>query len=89
MEPISKPLLSHLQTAGKETYQQQVLQEVRNPQTPYQRLIESTHITPENKKKLFACNQDLNPFNLKKEIEVKLRKIFKMIKVTSNVRKRI
>lgn len=59
------------------------------PKTPCQRLLESIHITEENKKLLRACHQDLNPFNLKQTIERKLKAIFKMVTVTPNVRKRI
>jgi hypothetical protein len=59
------------------------------PKTPYQRLIESTHITPEEKNKLRHCHQNLNPFILKKRIEQKLKEIFKIVKVTTNVRKRL
>ena len=59
------------------------------PKTPCQRLLESIHITEENKKLLRACHQDLNPFKLKQTIERKLKTIFSMITVTSNVRQRI
>lgn len=60
-----------------------------HPQTPYQRLINSTHLTQEKKNELLTCHQNLNPFILKREIEKKLKATFKLIKVTSNVRKRI
>ena len=59
------------------------------PKTPCQRLLESIHISEENKKLLRACNQDLNPFKLKQTIERKLKAIFKLVRVTSNVRQRI
>jgi hypothetical protein len=32
------------------------------PKTPYQRLMESTHLSKEQKMQLNACNQNLNPF---------------------------
>jgi hypothetical protein len=59
------------------------------PKTPYQRLMESNHVSEENKKLLKACNQELNPFKLKQKIERKLKTIFSIITVTSNVRQRI
>lgn len=59
------------------------------PQTPYQRLTNSTFITPEKKIELGACHQNLNPFILKRKIEEKLKEIFKLVKVTNNVRQRI
>jgi hypothetical protein len=59
------------------------------PQTPYQRLTNSIHIAPEKKSELQACHKDLNPFILKRKIEEKLKEIFKLVKVTNNVRQRI
>lgn len=59
------------------------------PKTPYQRLLESNHVSEESKKLLKACNQELNPFKLKQKIESKLKTIFSIITVTSNVRQRI
>lgn len=60
-----------------------------SPKTPYQRLLNSIHIAPEKKEQLQACHQNLNPFILKNEIEEKLKEIFKLVKVTTNVRQRI
>ena len=59
------------------------------PQTPYQRLVNSIHIAPEKKSELQACHQNLNPFILKRKIEERLKEIFKLVKVTNNVRQRI
>ena len=65
------------------------LKKYEPPQTPYQRLIKSTFIAPEKIIQLQACHQDLNPFILKREIEQKLKGIFKLVKVTTNVRQRL
>jgi len=59
------------------------------PKTPYQRIQESEHISKEKKEQLQILHLSLNPFILKKNIEKKLRVIFKLVKVTSNVRQRI
>jgi hypothetical protein len=59
------------------------------PKTPYQRLIESDQITKQKKKQLRTCHENLNPFILKQQIEDKLKEIFKLVTVTSNVRQRI
>ena len=59
------------------------------PQTPYQRLMASGHITKEKKEQLTQLFNSLNPFSIKKEIEQKLTCIFKDISVTSNVRQRL
>ena len=59
------------------------------PKTPFMRVLESDHVNEKNKELLKQKIQELNPFELKKSIEKKLRRIFKNILVTSNVRHRI
>jgi hypothetical protein len=46
------------------------------PQTPYARLLASPQISPRNKARLRTEHAQLNPFNLKKIIEQKLRLFF-------------
>ena len=59
------------------------------PRTPYDRVMSSEHVSVEEKERLRTVHQALNPFILKKNIEKKLRVIFRKVKVTSNVRQRI
>ena len=59
------------------------------PQTPYQRLMLLSHISDDNKKALNNLHQTLDPFVLKRQIDRQLKAIFKLVSVTSNVRKRI
>ena len=59
------------------------------PQTPYQRLMESEHISNDVKEKLQKQHETLNPFQLKRSIEQKLKHIFQFVPVTTDVRKRI
>jgi len=59
------------------------------PQTPYQRLMLSSHISDDNKKTLNKLHQTLDPFVLKRQIDRLLKAIFRLVTVTSNVRKRI
>lgn len=47
------------------------------PKTPYQRVLESPDISPETKKSLKKQMKDLNPFDLKRAMEEKLKAIFK------------
>jgi len=47
------------------------------PKTPYQRLLASNHLSNDEKKKLTKTIDSLNPFQLKKQMESKLKKIFK------------
>jgi hypothetical protein len=59
------------------------------PKTPYQRLLDSAHITDEVKNQLRHVHQILNTFILKPAIEIKLKRIFQPIRVTSSVRQPI
>jgi hypothetical protein len=47
-----------------------------SPQTPYQRLLESEHLSQSQKQKLQNQFQQLNPLRLKREIEQKLKMVF-------------
>lgn len=50
------------------------------PQTPYQRLLQSPAVTAEQKAALRICFQELNPLELKKQLEEQLKKVFQLIK---------
>jgi hypothetical protein len=49
------------------------------PQTPYQRLLETQHLNQEQKQKLQNQFQQLNPLQLKREIEQQLKLVFNKI----------
>jgi hypothetical protein len=49
------------------------------PQTPYQRLLESQHLSQEQKQKLQNRFQQLNPLQLKREIEQKLKLVLNKV----------
>ena len=49
------------------------------PATPYQRLMQSEHLTDAKKQELTSIYNQLNPFELKKAIQKKLNKIFSHI----------
>lgn len=49
------------------------------PKTPYQRIMESPHISTETKKTLTKHLEKLNPFLLRKQMELKLKRIFDLI----------
>ncbi len=51
----------------------------KKPQTPYQRLLASPDIAQTTKAKLRAAHRELDPFALKKNIEVKLKKFFTLL----------
>jgi hypothetical protein len=47
------------------------------PKTPYRRVLESPDVSGEAKRKLKEQYKTLNPFELRKALEVKLKKIFR------------
>ena len=51
--------------------------------------IPSLYVSTESKKALEDLHLTLDPFKLKRQIDRQLKDIFRMVKVTSNVRKRI
>lgn len=53
-----------------------IVKKYDRPQTPYMRLINSPHLTPEQKGKLMERKKQLNPFTLKAEMESKLKIFF-------------
>jgi len=59
------------------------------PKTPYQRIMASEWVDRQTKQQLKSVHLALNPFKLKADIERKIRRIFNLVKVTSNVRQRI
>jgi len=56
------------------------------PQTPYQRLMASEHINAKQKEQLTDFYKKLNPFELKKNQEIKLKNIFLQIDLHSRGR---
>lgn len=59
------------------------------PKTPYQRLLESEHISEDKKAVLRARHQQLNPFELKRIIDQKVARILNLVTVNSPMRQRI
>ena len=51
----------------------------KQPLTPYQRLLASPEIPEETKAKLRTAHARLDPFALKKSIELKLKKFFTLL----------
>jgi hypothetical protein len=60
-----------------------------NPRTPYQRVLESPYVFKTKKNSLQVIHESLNPFELNRCIQKKLKAIFQRVSVTSNVRLRI
>lgn len=50
------------------------------PKTPYQRLLDSPDVTAEQKAALRARFAELNPLELKKQLEAQLKKVFRLVR---------
>jgi hypothetical protein len=51
------------------------------PQTPYQRLLDSSDVSGEAKRTLVTVYNSLNPFILKRKIDDKLKVIFHIVRL--------
>jgi hypothetical protein len=67
----------------KEKVNSKYRKKYEKPKTPYQRLIQSADVEEIKKEALQKVHAELNPFQLKKNIEIKLNKIFKHIRLAS------
>lgn len=63
----------------KQRIEAKILKKHDKPATPYQRLMLSEHISHEKKQALTSIYKGLNPFELKKQIQKKVDKIFSLI----------
>lgn len=68
--------LPNFKLLEKTRIKSKIIKKHDSPKTPYQRLLESKDVCDTEKARLTALYQSLNPFDLKKGIERKLRKIF-------------
>lgn len=64
----------------KKRIDSKIIKRYDTPKTPYQRLMESDYVKPETKFKLKQQFESLNPFELRANIENKLKKIFNLAK---------
>jgi hypothetical protein len=70
-QPVMK-LKEKIQDKGK------IHRRYDTPKTPYQRIMESEKIPEENKKELRNLYQRLNPAELKRKIDEKIQRLFKV-----------
>ena len=63
----------------KQRIESKILKKHDKPATPYQRLMQSEHISKETKQSLKSIYEGINPFELKKQIQKKIDKIFSLI----------
>lgn len=64
---------------SKERIASKTLKRYDDPKTPYQRVMESPHVSEKAKATLTKQLQTLNPFELRRAIELRLERIFKLL----------
>ena len=67
------------QFVEKKRVASKIIKRYDKPKTPYQRLMESEFIEPATKRKLKEQFDSLNPFELRKAMEIKIDKILKTV----------
>jgi len=68
--------LPSVKLLAKERIASKTIRRYDLPKTPYQRVLESPGVAPATKKQLTVQVQSLNPFQLRKAMELKLKNIF-------------
>ncbi|MDR3502183.1 MAG: integrase [Legionella sp.] len=80
--------LPNFKLIEKQRVQSKIIKKHSKPATPYQRLMESEHINENKKKELTETYNQLNPFELQKTIQKKLKRIFALINVKTDSKMR-
>jgi hypothetical protein len=57
-----------------------IVKKFGRPKTPYDRLMQSEHLSEERKERLKNMKKELNPFQLKTEMEAKLKIFFELLR---------
>jgi len=78
-----------LKLAEKKRINSKYYKKYETPKTPYQRLMLSEYIPDKDKITLENLHLTLDPFKIKRQINRQLKEIFRMVTVTTNVRKRL
>ena len=64
---------------AKERIASKTLKRYDDPKTPYQRVVKSSHVSEKTKTALIKQLQTLKPFELRRAIELRLERIFKLL----------
>lgn len=80
--------LPNFKLIEKQRVQSKIIKKHSKPETPYQRLINSEYVSLDKKKELTEIYNRLNPFELQKIIQKKLKRIFALVNVKSDSKMR-
>ena len=79
MSQMNNYFLPNTKLTEKRRVNSKIIKKHDKPETPYQRLMKSEHISEQKKKELTEVYNSLNPFELKKTIKKKVDRIFRLI----------
>ncbi|MFH1783096.1 MAG: integrase [Candidatus Omnitrophota bacterium] len=101
-DPLIVPLMNELYTSEwrfyhnffcpstklleKKRVASKVIKKYDAPKTPFQRILDSEYVNPKVKQKLKEQFDNLNPFQLRKAMELKINKIFKLTSKLKNTK---
>ena len=80
--------LPNFKLIEKQRVQAKIIRKHSKPETPYQRLIKSEHISEDKKCELTERYNQLNPFMLQKAIQKKLKRIFSLVNIKTDSKMR-
>lgn len=80
--------LPNFKLIDKQRVQAKIIKKHSKPETAYQRLIKSEHVSESKKNELTEIYNQLNPFILQKTIQKKLKRIFALVNVKSDTKMR-
>ena len=78
--PLQNYFLPTFKLVSKTRVGARIVKKFDRPQTPYDRLLKSEHLSEERKEKLRKTKSGLNPFQLKTEMEAKLKIFFEQLR---------
>jgi hypothetical protein len=71
--------LPSVKLINKQRIGSKIIKKHDSPKTPYQRVLESEHVSQNNKQKLTAIFKTLNPYKLEEEIREKIKGVYKLV----------
>lgn len=77
--PLQNFFIPSMKLIKKERVGAKTIKQYDEPKTPYQRLLDSGYLTTLQRKSLIQRYNQLNPFFLRKELDIKLKIFFQMI----------
>jgi hypothetical protein len=78
--PLHNFFFPSLKLISKEVVNKRIRRKFDVPKTPAQRLLESSHLSKNQRKKLRAKQNQLNPFELKSELEKRLKAFYRILR---------